>query len=82
MTTIKFTAEHCPTCRKLSAALDSIGYKATTEIEINESNINVARQYNISSFPTILVLDDNNEEVKRIVGLHPLSRYKEILDKI
>ena len=82
MTTIKFTAEHCPTCRKLSTALDSIGYKATKEIEINESNINVARQYNISSFPTVLVLDDNNEEVKRIVGLHPLSQYKEVLDKI
>lgn len=49
------------------------------DIIISEENLDIAKKFNVQSFPTLLKLEDS-KEIARISGLVPLSKLKEFFD--
>lgn len=73
---IDFWAQWCGPCRKLTPILEQIQNEFLNEIKVvkidTEENINIAKEYGVSSLPTILIMKD--KEVKEmIVGMMPKS---------
>ena len=75
VTVVDFFANWCGPCRKLSPILEEVESELSgvkfSKINTDE-NIDVAREYQVSGLPTLLVFK-NGEVVERLVGLMPKS---------
>lgn len=67
----------CIPCDELQPVLASLREKYEGEININYYDVNntkegseLAREYNISTIPTLIFLDENGEEVNRLEGFY------------
>lgn len=67
MPVIKFEAKWCQPCKQLQKVIDDSGVSIDEIVDIDEHPLR-ARQYKIRSVPTILVVDDEERELKRLVG--------------
>lgn len=65
---LRFTASWCSPCKMLAASLQNV----TTDIPIQvvdiDERVDLARQHNVRSVPTLLMLDDD-KEVGRLTGV-------------
>ena len=70
MKVLKFYAEWCGPCKGLTMVIN--GAKDKINIPIEEINIDeeimTSVEYGVRSVPTMILLDDNNTEIKRQVG--------------
>lgn len=79
-TILKFESEGCSQCRYLSLTLMEVE-KATKkgEVEIkpidveDESNQELVDKYKVRGLPTLIFLDENNEEYEKMVGNRPFG---------
>ncbi len=74
VTVVDFFANWCGPCRKLGPILEEVereleGKVKFTKIDTDE-NLDVAKKYQISGLPTLLVFKEG-EAVERMVGLMP-----------
>jgi thioredoxin 1 len=77
MKIIDFWAPWCNPCKLMEPILDEIEkeYQDLEIVKINvEENLSVLQQYNITTIPTFVLIDDNGKEIKRIKGAMP--KYK------
>ena len=76
VTIVDFFADWCGPCRKLSPIIEEIEQELTERVKFTkintDENIDIAREYQISGIPTLLVFK-NGELVERMVGLMPKS---------
>ena len=79
MEIIKFETIGCPNCRKLSAILNVANLVPDRTVIISDENLDIAKKFNVQSFPTLLKLEEG-KEIARISGLVPLSKLKEFFD--
>ena len=79
MKIVKFETIGCPNCRKLSAILQVANLVPDRTVIISDENLDVAKKFNVQSFPTLLKLKDG-KEIARISGLVPLSKLKEFFE--
>jgi thioredoxin 1 len=80
---VDFSARWCGPCRALAPALDELardvaGRARIVKVDVDE-NPDLARRYDISSIPCLVIFRDGRE-VRRIVGLMPKARIAEALD--
>lgn len=70
MKVLKFYADWCGPCKGLTQVIKNAGDKVTMEIEnVNiDDNIFMAQDYKVRSVPTMVVVDDNGNEIRRKVG--------------
>lgn len=70
MKVLKFYAEWCSPCHALSAIIKNAGDKVTIPIEeVNiDENLMMAQDFNIRSVPTMVLVDKEEKELKRVVG--------------
>ena len=69
MKIIKFAASWCQPCKMLSKMIEGEDLGAPVEeVDIDE-NVDLAKQYNIRGVPTMVLVDDEGKEVKRISGV-------------
>ena len=75
MNILKFFGSWCNSCKALSKNLEDVGIEHKS-IDVDE-NEELTEKYNVMSVPTIVVLDEDDNEVGRFIG----SRTKEQLLK-
>jgi thioredoxin 1 len=71
MKVLKFYAEWCGPCKELTQIIKQAGDKITVPIEnvnIND-NIFMIQTFQINSVPTMVLVDDKENEIRRRVGL-------------
>jgi thioredoxin 1 len=71
MKVLKFYAEWCGPCKVQSQIIKNAGDKITTQIEdVNiDDNIFMATTYQVRGVPTMVLVDDQEKEIKRHVGV-------------
>ncbi len=76
LTIVDFFANWCGPCRKLSPILEEVQNEIGDNVKFTkidtDDNIDVAKEYQVSGLPTLLVFK-NGEVVERMVGLMPKS---------
>lgn len=78
MKILKFYTETCMNCRMLGKVLSKMNIEVE-DINANE-NLELVDKYEVCTTPTLVFLDENNEEVSKIVGPTTQSKIQEILD--
>lgn len=71
MKVLKFYADWCGPCKALSQVIKTAGDKITVPVEdVNiDENIMMAQQFQVRSVPTMVLVDDSENAIRRQVGL-------------
>lgn len=75
MKVLKFYSDTCGPCKVLTKTLEPVKDQIT-EVNVFE-DMDLAQQYGVRKVPTTVFIDDNNQEVSRIVGTYTLEEYHE-----
>ena len=77
MKVIKFSASWCGPCKMLARNLEDITTNIPIEnVDIDE-NQDAAMEYGVRGVPTMIMLDENNTEIKRMVGMQSLKQLED-----
>jgi thioredoxin-like negative regulator of GroEL len=81
MKVLKFYAEWCGPCKSLATTFKSIEDKIAFPIEnINiDEELMTSVEFGVRSVPTVILIDDNNAEVRRHVGAMTESQLLDFL---
>jgi thioredoxin 1 len=71
MKVYKFYADWCQPCKMMSKVIKDAGDKITDEIvDVNiDEQMKTAVSFNVRSVPTMVMVDENDKEIKRQSGL-------------
>jgi thioredoxin 1 len=71
---IYFSAPWCGPCRMLGPVMQRVNNTIPVQkVNVDEQS-DLAQQYNVRNIPTVVLLE-NGQEVKRIIGAKPESEY-------
>jgi thioredoxin 1 len=81
MKVLKFYAEWCGPCKMLSQVIKNAGDKITVPIQDVDidNHIMTSVEYQVRSVPTMILLDDDDKEIKREVGMMNEQKLLEFL---
>ena len=73
-----FTASWCGPCKMMASTITEAigGGMNITKIDVDEDQ-DMSTKYNVRSVPTMVLVNQNNEEVNRVVGLQTLTALKD-----
>ena len=73
-----FTASWCGPCKMMASTITEAigGGMNITKIDVDEDQ-DMSIKYNVRSVPTMVLVNQNNEEVNRVVGLQTLTALKD-----
>jgi thioredoxin 1 len=81
MRLLKFSAEWCQPCKMLAKTLEGINVPYTiSNIDIDDSP-NLAADYKVRGVPTMVLVDDNDKEVGRLVGVKTKAQIEEFISE-
>ena len=78
---IKIGAEWCMPCKVLGKALDKFDKCEIAKYDVEEDD-EVVEKYGVRNIPVTILLDDNENEVKRWVGLFNVDEITDELRKL
>ena len=81
MRLVKFSADWCMPCKMLGKTLEGINVPyPLIEIDIDEKP-DVAQEYKVRGVPTMVLLDENDVEVGRLVGVKTKAEIEEFINE-
>jgi len=81
MRLLKFSAEWCQPCKMLAKTLEGVNLPYTiSSIDIDD-NPNLAADYKVRGVPTMILVDDNDKEVGRLVGVKTKAEIEEFINE-
>jgi thioredoxin 1 len=85
MKVIKVSTPWCAPCKQLHPVFEKVSIEMTSDDltfkEIDaEEDFELAEQYRIRNVPTILLIDENEKELKRYVGFINEEKLKEFIN--
>jgi len=81
MEILKFSAGWCGPCKMLSKTMEGMDLPHNVKHVDVDLDPDLAQKYNIRGVPTLILLDDKDEEVRRSVGLLSETQLKEWADE-
>ena len=82
---VDFWAEWCGPCRAIGPILDQLAVDFDGKVKVVKINVDenaeLAERYGVQAIPTLLIFK-NGQQVDRIVGAAPKSRYSEKLEEV
>ena len=82
---VDFWAEWCGPCRAIGPILDQLAVDFDGKVKVVKINVDenaeLAERYGVQAIPTLLIFK-NGQQVDRIVGAAPKSRYSEKLVEV
>lgn len=79
MKVLKFGAEWCMPCKVLNKNLENFTDCEVVKYDVDDVDEDMLSQFKIRNIPVTILLNDNDEEVKRWIGVFNVQ---EISDKI
>lgn len=76
---LRFTATWCGPCKMLAKTLEKIETNLPIEVCDIDAVPEMAQQYGVRGVPTLILLDDEGKEVKRLVGGKPEAELRKWL---
>lgn len=80
MKLLKFTASWCSGCKQQSKILEEFTDIPVEEINVEEQ-FELADKYGIRNLPTMILLEDDEKEKTRFVGVTTLDKIKKFLNE-
>ena len=80
MKVLKFYSPSCMPCKMVGKMLDSLENVEVVSINATEDLAKVD-EYEVCNTPTLVFLNENNEEVDRIAGMTTLKKIQEVLNR-
>jgi thioredoxin 1 len=74
---IRFTASWCGPCKMLAKTLDEIETNIPIEVVDIDERSDVAIEFGVRSVPTLIMMDNQNNVSKRLVGVKPQAELQE-----
>ena len=74
---IRFTASWCQPCKGLAMNLEEANLQMPIEVIDIDVQSEIAVEYGIRGVPTLVMMDENNNVVKRLVGSKTVTELKE-----
>lgn len=79
MKVIKIGAEWCMPCKVLDKALDNFKKCEVIKYDADE-NEEIVNKYNVRGIPVTILLDDNDNELRRWVGLFNIDELNNAIE--
>lgn len=76
MKLFKFFAEWCTPCKKQTEILSDFKDVPVVEFDVDEES-EMANKFKIKSLPTMVLVDDEENEIHRFIGLTTIDKIKE-----
>lgn len=76
---LKFGADWCMPCKVLNKKLEDFTDCEVVKYDVDDADEELLKKFKIRNIPVTILLDENEEEIQRWVGLFNLQ---EITDKI
>lgn len=80
MTILKFYSDNCTPCKTLSSLLDGENFPIQAVNIKTEPEATI--KYNVRKVPTLVFVNEEKEEVHRLMGVTSSEKVKEILDEL
>lgn len=80
MKLLKFTAEWCASCKALSSKLEDFELCEIDEIDVEEE-IDITNKFKVRSLPTIILIDDEEKEIDRLIGNVSINEIEKLVNK-
>lgn len=77
MKILRFTASWCQPCKGLAMNLEEANLQMPIEVIDIDVQSEIAVEYGIRGVPTLVMMDENNNVVKRLVGSKTVTELKE-----
>ena len=75
---LKFEASWCQPCKMLTKTLSDMDVDSIAtivKVDIDERG-DLAQEFGVRGVPTMVIVDADNKEIKRLVGMHPEAKLK------
>lgn len=80
MKLLKFTADWCASCKALSSKLENFELCEIEEVNVEEE-IDITNEFKVRSLPTIVLIDDEEKELDRLVGNVSINAIEDLVNK-
>lgn len=80
MKLLKFTADWCASCKALSSKLEDFKLCEIKEVDVEEE-IDITNEFKVRSLPTIVLIDDEENEIDRLIGNVSVSEIEKLVNK-
>ena len=85
MKVLDFYADWCNPCKALAPVLDKVLEEKKlnlVKINVEEDTDDLSAKYNVRNIPTVIVVDDNDVEVKRFSGTKTETDLNKFFDEL
>lgn len=72
-----FSAPWCGPCTQLSPKMELVAETINVEKILVDDNQEMTEQFKVINIPTVILVSDNNTEIKRFVGVNSVEFYLE-----